>query len=232
MRRLIAGIVLAAAAGGFAADWPMFRGGPDLIGVSPETLPDKPGLLWTFKTGGAVKSSAAVAGGKVYFGSSDNCIYALNLADGVKAWSFKTEGEVESSPLVLEGKVFAGSSDNFLYALDAATGKQVWKYETGDKILGAPNWFKAAGKTWVLAGSYDYKLHCVDAATGKSNWVYETGNYINGSPAVAGGRSVFGGCDGMLHVVRLADGTEEKQVEAFVIRGSLMAGGDLHCTRG
>ena len=66
----------------------------------------------------------------------------------------------------------------------------------------------------MLVGSYDFKLHCVDAATGRSNWVYETGNYINGSPAVANGQAVFGGCDGLLHVISLADGKQVKEVEA------------------
>ena len=119
---------------------------------------------------------------------------------------------------MLEGKVYVGSSDAFLYALDAATGKLAWKYETGDKILGAPNWVKAAGggadALRILVGSYDYKLHCVNAATGRSNWVYETSNYINGSPAVADGQTVFGGCDGLLHVLTLADGKEVKEVDA------------------
>ena len=147
-------------------------------------------------------------------GSDDGNLYALALADGKKVWDFKTGGAVESSPLVLEGKVFVGSSDAFLYALEAATGKLVWKYETGDKILGGPNWVKSGEKTWVLAGSYDFKLHCLDAATGRSNWVYETGNYINGSPAVANGQTVFGGCDGLLHVISLADGKQVKEVEA------------------
>ena len=201
----------AAAPGG---DWPMFRGGPALAGVAGGGLPERLDLLWTFKTAGPVKSSAAIVQDRVFIGSDDGNLYALALADGKKVWDFKTGGAVESSPLVLEGKVFVGSSDAFLYALEAATGKLVWKYETGDKILGGPNWVKSGEKTWVLAGSYDFKLHCLDAATGRSNWVYETGNYINGSPAVANGQTVFGGCDGLLHVISLADGKQVKEVEA------------------
>ena len=62
-------------------------------------------------------------------------------------------------------------------------------------------------KTNLLVGSYDFNLYCTDAATGKSNWVYETGNYINSTPAVAGGLTAFGGCDGMLYGVALANGS-------------------------
>jgi outer membrane protein assembly factor BamB len=106
--------------------------------------------------------------------------------------------------------------------LDAASGKLLWKFQTGDRILSAPNWVKAArgDGAWVLVGSYDYRLYCLDAATGKSNWVYETGNYINGSPAVFDGKTVFGGCDAILHVVSLADGQKVKEMEA----GAYIAG--------
>ena len=69
-------------------------------------------------------------------------------------------------------------------------------------------------------------MHCVDAQTGKSNWVYETGNYINGSPAVADGRTVFGGCDGLLHVISVGDGKQIKEIEAgaYVAASVALAG--------
>src|SRR5438309_725219 len=219
---LAALLSLLPARGATGADWPMFRGDPALLGVAPVSLRKELALLWNFKTKGPVKSSPAIVGARVYIGSGDQHVYALDLGTGQKLWAFKTEGPIESSPLVLNDRVFFGSSDSSLYALDAATGKLVWKYATGDKILGSPNWLKspAGGATWILVGSYDFKLHCVDASSGKSNWVYESGNYINGSPAVAGGQTVFGGCDALLHVISLADGKQVKEVEA----GAYVAG--------
>jgi outer membrane protein assembly factor BamB len=199
-----------------SADWPMYRGGPSLAGVAAGSLPEKPDLMWTFKGGDAIHSSAAIVGGRVYVGCSDSNVYALNLADGKKLWSYQTAGEVESSPLILNGRVYVGSADAFLYALEADSGKFLWKYETGDRIPGAPNWVKSSkgGAPWILVGSYDFKLHCVDSASGKGVWSYASANYINGAPAVAEGLAVFGGCDAMLHVVSLADGQQVRQVEA------------------
>src|ERR1035441_983053 len=125
----------------------MFRGGPALAGVAAGSLPERLELLWTFKTGGPVKSSAAIVQDRGFIGSDDGNVYALGLADGKKIWAFKTCGGVESSRVVVQDKVFVGSSDAFLYALEARTGKLVWKHETGDKILGAPNWVKPGGRT-------------------------------------------------------------------------------------
>src|SRR5262245_36154837 len=145
-----------------AEPWPMFRGDPSLRGVAGGALPKKLEPLWNFKTEGPVKSSAAIVDGRVYVGSNDGQVYALDFATGQKLWAFKTDGPVESSPLVLDGVVYVGSSDSYLYAINADSGKQRWKYQTGEKILGAPNWIKADGTNRILVGSYDFKLHCVD----------------------------------------------------------------------
>src|SRR5580765_2106596 len=80
--------------------WPMFRGGPALLGVANGKLPDKPTQLWSFKTGRSVKSSPAIEGGKVFVGSDDGILYALDFVTGKKLWEFKTGDSVESSPLV------------------------------------------------------------------------------------------------------------------------------------
>ena len=79
----------AAAPGG---DWPMFRGSPALTGIAAGHLPERLDLLWTFKTGGPVKSSAAIVQDRVFIGSDDGNLYALALADGKKVWAFKTGG--------------------------------------------------------------------------------------------------------------------------------------------
>ena len=200
--------------------WPMFRGNPGLTGVSPAKLPNSLSLLWSYKTGAPVKSSAAIAGGKVFVGSDDKQLHCIDLKSGKKVWSVATQAEIESSPLVLDGTVFVGSADGGLYAVNAATGKTNWVFKTEDKILGAPNWVAVGNSNWVLAGSYDYRLYCFDAKTGKTNWTFETGNYINGAPAVADGKTVFGGCDALLHVISLKDGQKVKEVQA----GAYIAG--------
>jgi len=222
--------------------WPMFRGGQRLLGRALGTLPDSMRLVWRFQTDGQIKSSPAVYDGLVFVGSSDANIYAIDLKNGRQVWQYRTGDAVEASPCVVEGSVFVGSSDNFLYALDAKTGRLLWKYETGGQILGAANWTRSLkkfeirnskfeipteGGVWILVGSYDNKLHCVDSANGKVIWTYETDSYINGSPAIdkfeirnskfeipaKGGLAVFGGCDAMIHVISLADGSKATQID-------------------
>ncbi len=66
---------------------------------------------------------AAVADGKVYVGSYDDNVYALNALTGALIWSFKTGDSVVSSPAVENGVVYVGSEDHKIYALNASDGK-------------------------------------------------------------------------------------------------------------
>ncbi len=76
-----------------------------------------------------MRSSPALAGGKLYVGSADGTLYALDPASGREIWRFDTEGHalesgkfgfdrrtIQSSPAVADGRVFVGSRDGFLYA--------------------------------------------------------------------------------------------------------------------
>jgi outer membrane protein assembly factor BamB len=215
------------------ADWPIHRGDQALGGVAGGALPDAPLLLWTFQTGAAIASSPVVAEGRVFVGSDDGKVYAVDLERGSEIWSFATEDVVEAPPLHYRGSIYVGSGDFFLYALDAGTGALRWKRQTDDKILGSANWVEPAGggPARIVVGSYDNKLHCIDAQSGEPLWVYETANYVNGTPAVVGERIIFGGCDGVVHVVS-ADGRGLARVtvgEDCHIAGSVaVAGGSVY----
>lgn len=228
----IFGLFSAALFASSASDWPMFRGQPSLAGVSDVTLPNKPALKWTFKTGGPVKSSPAIVGGNVFFGAGDSNLFCVNLADGKRVWAFHADGAIEASPLVLDGRVFFGTENTNFFALDAATGKEVWRFGVEDKILSSANWVKSPsgdGKS-ILIGGYDFKLYNLNAATGKTNWVFETGNYINGSPAVGDGMTAFGGCDAIIHVLGLAKGEKLKEIEAgaYIAASGALVDGKLY----
>src|SRR5947208_1827338 len=133
---LAAGLVLAGALASSAAPDPghagtSFRGNPEHTGVYASPALRLPWQVrWRWKTGGRVRSSPAVAAGRVYVGSMDGRLYALDAATGKLAWKYDTEGttlnaakfrydrtSVQSSPAVAGGLVVFGCRDGFLYAL-------------------------------------------------------------------------------------------------------------------
>jgi uncharacterized repeat protein (TIGR01451 family) len=120
---------------------------------------------WSYLTEGALVNSAAYDNGKVFFGSTDHFIYAVN-ADSHLAWRYETGDTVRTAPVVAEGKVFVGSSDGYMYALNQENGELAWRY-----YIGAPIYDTAAydsGK--VFFGGMDSVGYALDGGTGELVW--------------------------------------------------------------
>ncbi len=188
-------------------DWALFRGTQGLGGVAAGRLPDNPELLWSFEVAGAITSSPVVKDGRVYFGADDNNLHCVDVASGEELWSFATEDMIEAPPSWIDGTVYIGSNDFFFYAIDAISGELRWKYETGDKIMGAANYIETEAGLCIVVGSYDNNLYGLRADNGEKLWHYATDNFLNGTPAVDGDITCFGGCDAILHVVSVMDGS-------------------------
>ncbi len=158
-----------------AVDWPFYRGDAAMSGVADTSLPAKPELLWSFKTGGPIKSSPVISQNRVFIGSDDGNVYAIGLADGKKAWAFKADAGVEAPPVVHGNSVVFGSTGTNVFSVKADTGEKIWHHPTDDKVIGGANIVAINGRLAVLFGGYDNRLHSLDLATGKTNWSYETG---------------------------------------------------------
>jgi outer membrane protein assembly factor BamB len=171
-------------------------------------------LLWTFQTGSEIISSPVIGFGRVYIGSTDGKVYAINLKDGSKIWEFDTGDDIEAPPLLVDTFIYIGNLSGVFFALDAHTGKVYWKFETEGSIYGSANWVRKPGsqEKLIFVGSHDNKMYCLDSASGKLRWEYETSHYINGTPALDGENIVFGGCDEKLHILSVLDGKKKSEV--------------------
>src|SRR5712671_5219844 len=116
----------------FAEDAWMFRGNPSHSGVYEASGVSRfGGVKWKVRTGGMLIGSPAVAQGKVYFGSTDGSLYAVDSESGVQQWKFDAKSRIPSSPAVAGGMVYFGAYDGNFYAVDASTGALKWKFQTG-----------------------------------------------------------------------------------------------------
>ncbi len=215
----------------------MFRGGPAHVGVyETEGVEQEPTALWKFKTGGRVLSSPAVIGGRVYFGSDDGALYAVDSQTGEQVWRYQTEGEVRSSPAVVGDLVYFGSYDGGFYALHAESGELVWRFHT----TGERRW-RAAGLDWmtpadqvhtdpwdfflsspvvadgvVYFGTGKGRLYALDGRTGDERWVFETGDTVHSSPAVVDSTVYVGNMESRLYAVDVATGQARWYFQAGV----------------
>jgi PQQ-dependent dehydrogenase (methanol/ethanol family) len=118
----------------------------------------------------------AVLGNRVFVGTLDAAIVALDARTGLLLWETQVADSmlgysVTSAPLIVKDKVIVGISGGefgargFLDAYDAATGKRVWRWksipepgEFGNDTWAGDSWKTGAGPTW-LTGSYDPTLN-------------------------------------------------------------------------
>ena len=108
-------------------------------------------LAWVYEDDGAqFLTSPGVDAERVYVGSRDKHLHAVDRLSGKPLWKFKTGGRVESSPLVFEDAVVFGSSDGRLYALHKSDGKEIWRLDLGENLAVAPA--LAAGRI-VIGGT-------------------------------------------------------------------------------
>ncbi|GAB3388333.1 outer membrane protein assembly factor BamB family protein [Massilia agri] len=168
--------------------------------------------VWTFRTGGErafaahgmfglprsgepvpdpwdlYLSSPLVHQGKVYVGSSDGHLYALEAKTGALAWAHRTGGVVHSSPALAGANVVVGSWDGAVYALDAASGEERWRFQTRTEqktsVMTGIQASPAVDGDTVYVGARDGFFYALDAATGGQRWRYDAqGSWVVASAA-------------------------------------------------
>ena len=137
-------------------------------------------------------SSPAVYHGRVYFGSSDGNLYAVDEKTGMLQWKFETGGLIHASPTIANNLVYIGSWDSYLYALDADTGAEKWRFKTGeDPIIHNQVGFQSSAAFEggvIYTGCRDAHVYAIDALTGRKKWDYPTAkSWVNTTPAVYDG---------------------------------------------
>ncbi|MBB6093312.1 alcohol dehydrogenase (cytochrome c)/quinohemoprotein ethanol dehydrogenase [Povalibacter uvarum] len=109
-----------------------------------------------------VNRGVAAWGDKVFLGTLDGRLIALDMATGKPVWSVQTTDPtkrytITGAPRIIKGKVIIGNGGGemgvrgFITAYDAATGKQLWRFHTvpGNPADGFENkQMEEAAKTW------------------------------------------------------------------------------------
>ena len=185
------------------------------------------GVAWVYKTGGRVFSSPVISGNRLFIGSDDGYLYALNAASGQLLWKFRTGGRVSSSAAVYEDKVVVMSFDGSVYCLEHQSGKELWKFQTaGEKVFSAPGIHGLPEKDRDLDDPWDMFLsspvfangivyvgsgagifYALDGTTGQKKWEFETGGVIHSSPAYANNTVYFGSWDSYLYALNSENGS-------------------------
>lgn len=127
---------------------------------------------------GGIKSSAAISGDSVFFGSLDGVVHAISRTTGEQLWEYTTAGSIVSSPSIFDTSLFIGSFDTYMYALKPTTGELLWKSGDSDcdgSIFASPV---------VVPPLSDAGSYMVIIASGKSiRALYAINGTVNGNIA-------------------------------------------------
>ena len=170
-----------------AADNRRFQSAAE-AGVAVSQVPSL-SLRWTFGFPDASSSWAqpSVAAGRVYVGSQNGTVYALDAARGCVYWTFAAAGGVRTAIALGSDLVYFGDTAANVYALEITTGAQRWRRSVETHSLaratGSPTLYD--GRLYVPTSSYEEaqgadplygcctfrgSVTALDAATGTVVW--------------------------------------------------------------
>jgi len=190
-----------------SGDWPMFRANPSHTGSAIGNTLVTPNLLWSYPTNGGPdsgESSPAIVNGVLYFGSTDDNLYALNATEGTKLWNYSTGGPIDSSPAVYNGVVYTGSLG--LYALNATNGDEIWVFKSSYLIISSPTVLD--GIVYFADNNVVYALNAENGSMLWNNTVSSSYWQIVSSPAVANGVVYIGSDDHDLYALNATNGSQ------------------------
>ena len=71
--------------------------------------------IWTYTAKSSIESSAVIAGGRAFFGTTRGVFIALDIKTGESVWEFETGSSIVASPSISDGKIYIGTEDGILY---------------------------------------------------------------------------------------------------------------------
>jgi outer membrane protein assembly factor BamB len=78
-------------------------------------------VRWRIRHGISVWSSPCLTSDRVYIGTDDGYLYALNINTGAQIWRYTADDGIRSTPVIgPDGAIYFGCNDGMLYALTTA----------------------------------------------------------------------------------------------------------------
>ena len=209
-------------------DWPLFRGDAGLSGYTKTNIPEKPVLLWSYKSDSRTASSPVIYDNTTYWSDKRGRIFGVDY-DGNLSFDYSFATAVEATPIVHDSVLYIGRIDGFMSALSLTKKDTLWTFETMGQISASPNIGFINGKEAVVFGSYDNYLYCIDKQNGKELNRFESGYYINGAAALWQNYIISGGCDACLKIIDVTTGavTDSLYMDTYIPASPAIS--DNHC---
>jgi outer membrane protein assembly factor BamB len=170
---------------------------------------------WSRKLPSRAESSPLIDHGRLYFGSEDGTVYAMDAGDGDIKWTYKAGGAVKGAVALDDhGRLFFGDYGGHVTAIRRADGRRLWSTGTSGGAFGlkSGNFYATPAVAYgrVYIGNTDGFVYSFAARDGKLAWRHKTGGYVYSSPAISpvdGGTVYAGSYDGKLYAFDARSGS-------------------------
>lgn len=136
--------------------------------------------LWTFRCEDELRGSPSLNNGRVFIGSYDNNLYAVDATSGAFGWKYPTEGGIVGQPAFFQDQVLIGSEDKYFHNLSIRTGEMYWKVAVDGPIRSSA--VVCDGRAFF--GADDGFLHAVNLNNSRVDWKFDASAPIRSTPAV------------------------------------------------
>ncbi len=162
--------------------------------------PTNPKIAWQYVATEA-SEILSTGGGKVFMGTTQAAIYALDGANGTFLWRTHKTGLPQQSALYYNGHLYSSAVSQFMTCINAETGEVEWEYDSS--VLGTRAYYAykgaaAYGRIYDCAISVDPNgwVVCWDAVSGELLWKQPAYyNIAYNTVAIADGKVYTSTCD-------------------------------------
>jgi len=145
--------------------------------------------IFTFYTGGWIRTTPLVKGDYIYFGSDDTYVYKIDK-NGELIWKTKIGLATSDQPTagILGDKevIFVSSGDGSIYAIDDRTGEILWESSKSGGIATQPLFYQNK----IVFASYDKNVYVYTTNRGCSITSPNYGEIVGHKEVVVKGKSI------------------------------------------
>jgi outer membrane protein assembly factor BamB len=167
-----------------------------------------PTIAWSTNevTRASIVAPPLQVGDRVFVGTADNHIIALDAANGTLLWDFEVGNSVWGQPAYKDGVVFVAVLDKRVYAIDVESGEPVWSEPA--TLAGALASRPVVDSDLVYVTSFDGQLHALSSSSGELVWSANGQDWIWGAPTLVDGIVYFVDVQGNVYAVDSETGAQ------------------------
>ena len=132
--------------------------------------------FWDRRVSALLSGGPAAGLNKVFIGSENGKVYALDAQTGELSWQASIKGEVINAPAIESGVVVVNSASGIMKAMNADNGEELWKIEQDVPALtlrGISAPVIASGGVLIGTGKGGVSVYLIDS--GQQGWSTDIG---------------------------------------------------------